>query len=367
MTEKGFRISSDINKEGWEKATFPILCETCLGDNPYVRMQKEDYGVECKICVRPMTIFRWKAGTKGRYKATVVCQQCARVKNVCQTCLFDLEYGLPVAVRDKFMEEMGSQAVSLPKSRVGRDYALAEAQKQADGGDLPYGKVGAHPMLKRLARMTPYYKRNEARICTFYVKGQCNRGNDCPFRHELPEGGELANQKLRARFHGEDDPLAKKILRRAEEDMTLLPPEDKSVTTLYLGGLEVGTKEKDIRDQMYVFGEIRSIKMVPKQSCAFVTFVEREVAEEAASKLYRLLQIKGKKVNVMWGRPQQTQQGQASAAMAGASSSAEPGMAPANAGSVYRPYYPSMDPAASGNAVLEGEIADERGGQVVAS
>merc|ERR1712187_272358 len=124
----------------------------------------------------------------------------------------------------------------------------------------------------------------------------------------------------------------------------------------------------DIRDQFYVFGEIRSIRMVPKQCCAFVTFVSREVAEEAASKLYRLLQIKGKKVNVMWGRPQQTQQSQSSAEMAGvASSSAATGMAPANAGNVYRPYYPSMDPAASGNAVLEGEIADERGGQVVAS
>ena len=70
------------------------------GDNPYVRMQKEDYGVECKICVRPFTIFRWKAGTQGRYKATVVCQSCAKVKNVCQTCLFDLEYGLPVQVGD---------------------------------------------------------------------------------------------------------------------------------------------------------------------------------------------------------------------------------------------------------------------------
>merc|ERR1712039_175987 len=99
---------------------------------------------------------------------------------------------------------------------------------------------------------------------------------------------------------------------------------------------------------MYVFGEIRSIRMVPKQSCAFVTFVSREVAEEAASKLYRLLQVKGKKVNVMWGRPQQTQQTQASAAMAGGSSGSAAeagGMAPANSGSVYRPYYPSMDPA----------------------
>eukprot|EP00913_Durusdinium_trenchii_P027151 g25476.t1 len=247
MTEKGFRIANEVNKEGWEKAQFPILCETCLGDNPYVRMQKEDYGVECKICVRPFTIFRWKAGTQGRYKATVVCQSCAKVKNVCQTCLFDLEYGLPVQVRDKYLEELGANKVSLPHSRVGRDYQLQNAQADKDGEDLPYGKVGAHPMLQRLARMTPYYKRNEARICTFYVKGACNRGADCPFKHELPQGGELANQKLRDRFHGENDPLAAKIMRRAEEDLTLMPPEDKSVTTLYLGGLPAGTKEKETK------------------------------------------------------------------------------------------------------------------------
>lgn len=378
MTEKGYRIVTDVNKEGWEKAAFPILCETCLGDNPYVRMQKEDYGVECKICVRPFTIFRWKAGTKGRYKATIICQSCAKVKNVCQTCLFDLEYGLPVQVRDKYLEEMGQQKMSLPNSRIGRDYQLSQMQQAADQDAMPYNKVEAHPMLKRLARMTPYYKRNEARICTFYVKGQCNRGQDCPFRHELPEGGELANQKIRDRYHGENDPVAKKLLRRAEEDMTLLPPEDKSVATLYLGGLEAGTREKDVRDQFYVYGEVRSIKMVPKQFCAFVTFVKREDAEEAALKLYRVLEIKGKRVNLMWGRPQQTPQAQASAALAtsAATPGVPPGMPPgfpqgmgmpppmAPGTSTYRPYYPSMDPSAQGNATLEGEGSTERGPKV---
>eukprot|EP00405_Crypthecodinium_cohnii_P033788 CAMPEP_0206531994 /NCGR_PEP_ID=MMETSP0325_2-20121206/4095_1 /ASSEMBLY_ACC=CAM_ASM_000347 /TAXON_ID=2866 /ORGANISM="Crypthecodinium cohnii, Strain Seligo" /LENGTH=282 /DNA_ID=CAMNT_0054028341 /DNA_START=86 /DNA_END=934 /DNA_ORIENTATION=+ len=240
MTEKGYRIAADVNKEGWEKASFPVLCETCLGDNPYVRMQKEDYGVECKICVRPFTIFRWKAGTRGRYKATVICQSCAKMKNVCQTCLFDLEYGLPVQVRDKFMEEQGLNKLSLPPSKIGRDFALQEFQKQ-DDSSLPYGKAGAHPMLKRLARMTPYYKRNEARICTFYVKGACNRGQDCPFRHELPEGGELANQKLRDRFHGENDPVANKMMRRAEEMSK--PKEDKTADVFSIAGGATSSSE----------------------------------------------------------------------------------------------------------------------------
>lgn len=363
MTERGFRISAEVNKEGWEKSAFPILCETCLGDNPYVRMQKEDYGVECKICVRPFTIFRWKAGTHGRYKATVVCQSCARVKNVCQTCLFDLEFGLPVEVRDKYLEQMGQDKIALPTSRVGRDYQLQEAMKSQDGSDLPYGKVGVHPMLQRLARMTPYYKRNEARICSFYVKGACNRGQDCPFKHELPQGGELANQRLRDRFHGENDPLAKKIMRRAEDDLTLMPPEDKAVTTLYLGGLDAATTEEDITQQFFVFGEVRSIKMVPRKCCAFVTFTTREAAEEAANKLHRILKIRDKRVGVMWGKPQQTQQSQASAALAAGAAGLPPGVPPgmAGPGGVYRPYYPSMDPGASGNAPLDGEVQDERG------
>lgn len=37
-------------------------------------------------------------------------------------------------------------------------------------------------MLKELARTNPYYKRNRPHICSFFVKGECKRGTDCPYR-----------------------------------------------------------------------------------------------------------------------------------------------------------------------------------------
>ena len=40
----------------------------------------------------------------------------------------------------------------------------------------------SHEMLNRLARTTPYYKRNMPHICSFWVKGECKRGEECPYR-----------------------------------------------------------------------------------------------------------------------------------------------------------------------------------------
>jgi len=88
-------------------------------------------------------------------------------------------------------------------------------------------------MLKALARTDPYYKRNQPHVCSFFLKGECSRGTECPYRHELPSESnkELANQNLQDRYHGLNDPVAKKILGKNAENMGLKPPEDETVVS----------------------------------------------------------------------------------------------------------------------------------------
>jgi len=135
-----------------------------------------------------------------RFKTTVICQTCAKIKNVCQTCLLDLEYGLPTQVRDTALA-LQNEA---PTSDINREYyaqnmegkvcrALQFKESATDslssqleanrsGLDSTKASSAAKDMLKQLARTDPYYKRNRPHICSFFVKGECNRGAQCPFR-----------------------------------------------------------------------------------------------------------------------------------------------------------------------------------------
>lgn len=120
-------------------------------------------------------------------------------------------------------------------------------------------------------------QRNRAKVCTYYIRGKCNRGAECPFRHEMPEGGELAHQNIRDRYYGNNDPVARKMLRRLGERPRLDPPEDTAITTLYVGNVERNWTEDDLRSVFSKHGELTRIKLVPNKSCAFVTYAQRDV------------------------------------------------------------------------------------------
>lgn len=305
------KTTNTYNRQNWEDSEFPILCQTCLGDNPYVRMIKERYGKECKICTRPFTIFRWCPGARMRFKKTEICQTCARLKNVCQTCLLDLEYGLPIQVRDAALKI----ADTIPQSDVNKEFYIQKIESELanDDGTSAAGKVGkslaASEMLTKLARTAPYYKRNQPHICSFWVKGECKRGEECPYRHDKPNEPDdpLCEQNIKDRYYGRNDPVADKILKRAATLPTLDPPEDKTITTLYVGNIAESVTESDLRDNYYQYGEIRSVTMVARQQCAFVQYTKRVSAELAAEKTFNKLVLGGQKLTIKWAHSQAKQ------------------------------------------------------------
>ena len=134
------------------------------------------------------------------------------------------------------------------------------------------------------------------------------------FRHERPSDPDdpLAEQNIKDRYYGVNDPVAEKLMSRASALPTLEPPEDKQITTLYVGGLEDATTtsaegpitEQDLRNHFYQFGEIRQISMAAKQACAFVQFTRRAAAELAAEKSFNKVVIKGRKLTIRWGKSQ---------------------------------------------------------------
>lgn len=218
----------------WDESQFPILCQTCLGENPYMRMMVDRFGQACKICDKPFSTYRWSPGPKMRYKKTEICQTCSRAKNVCQTCLLDLTYNLPVQVRDKLLKVSSD----IPKSEVNRAYHTQILEKQLEGktgeelaeplipalagpSSIP-GKIVAPGALTlhKLARRSPFYKRNLPHICSFWIKGECKRGDECPYRHEKPSDPDdpLSKQNIKDRYHGNRDPVAQRLLAKVADE-----------------------------------------------------------------------------------------------------------------------------------------------------
>jgi pre-mRNA-splicing factor RBM22/SLT11 len=94
-------------------------------------------------------------------------------------CLFDLDYGLPVQVRDT---ALGIEKEDIPESDVGKEFQLNEQIQRGQtesafgGGGAGGAGGGAGPggndMLMRLARTTPYYKV----CCVCWVRECCVLG-----------------------------------------------------------------------------------------------------------------------------------------------------------------------------------------------
>ena len=154
-----------------------------------------------QISGRPYTAFRWQPGSEARYKETIVAAEVAIAKNVCQVCLMDMEYNLPVAVRDKLTgaggSDRGAGGVQMPTSDVNKEWywqnqkqAMEEGtlqgfqEQQSDGSKSIGQSFEKLAALSRNQSANPYYDRNLPKLCSFWVRQSCTRApnHSCPYR-----------------------------------------------------------------------------------------------------------------------------------------------------------------------------------------
>ncbi|PYH80245.1 pre-mRNA splicing factor slt-11 [Aspergillus uvarum CBS 121591] len=316
------QIKQDLNRSGWETTDFPSVCESCLPDNPYVQMLKEDHGAECKLCTRPFTIFRWKADRTARTKRTTICLTCARLKNCCQCCMLDLSFGLPIVVRDAALKMVAPG----PESTINREYYAQGHEKEIEegrGAVEEYEKTDekARELLRRLANSEPYYrKQRRIEAAPEDGEGSATASSEAPVGHSrygngpgpirtsdsrrgtpLPgRGGRGAGGGMRGGRGGRPFPSAAQVPPSADD---INPPADPNITSLFVTGVEDDLPEHELRTFFTQFGSLRSLICSHRAHSAFINFATREGAEAAAKHCQGKAVLQGCPLRVRWGKP----------------------------------------------------------------
>lgn len=296
----------EVSVQGWEDADFPILCHHCLGKDPAIRMQKERFGTECKVCLRPYTTFRWTPGLGLRFRRTLICPTCSNAKNVCQSCILDLKYGLPVQVRDQIL---GIEDET-PEQTTNRDHFFQI--RSPNPAKFDRGKNGSVGKEALLSLKTQFEQNNDLLkyrnlpyVCSFFLKGQCNRGSSCPYSHDPLAEAELNRTKIMNRYFGRKDPVADQILQQFKN----YPPAfyDKSICSICIHSINVAdVNEEYLRSVFDKFGDIKSIVIVKEEQIAFVNFLDRNAADQAVEEyLEDGIEHAGDVMRVTWayGKP----------------------------------------------------------------
>ncbi|KAJ2458261.1 Pre-mRNA-splicing factor slt11, partial [Coemansia sp. RSA 2337] len=135
-------------------------------------------------------------------------------------------------------------------------------------------------------------------------------------------------------------------------------PDDKSITSLFVLGLDQSVTQADLRDHFIAFGELKSVVVVPKGNCAFINYKNRAGAEAAALAALSGFTIKDKSLKVTWGKPKPKgpKSELAQANVISKETTAPTGSQPPTRASIPLPpgarndsaLYPSQDPTAQG-------------------
>ncbi|WBW75120.1 Prp19 complex subunit, RNA-binding Cwf5 [Schizosaccharomyces osmophilus] len=279
----------DVNKIEWEDVEFPSICERCLGDNSYVRMTREPLGQECKICSRPCTIFRWSSSRERKRGKTQICVGCARLKNCCQACMLDLQFGLPIALRDAALKMVDSG----PTNDINREFFAQNQQRLLKNEETPYDSQESNAVARNLVRKT---ERREP-----YQKPARRKLDEQESKQLLKDAkaSDTSKSSEKSLF-----PIKKIVNGRVLLSIDMEPPKDKKIASLFIMGVEDELPDYKIRKHFEQYGPLKSVVCSHRAKCAFVNYKSRLSAEIAAASCPNGdLSIEGFRLKAQWGKP----------------------------------------------------------------
>lgn len=228
--------------------------------------------------------------------------------------MLDLSFGLPIVVRDAALKLVAPG----PQSGINREYYAQEHEREIEegrGGVEEYEKTDekARELLRRLANSEPYYKK-QRRIGppetspasqSGGADGQRRTGTSSA-RTQAPRGrgGSGARGPMRGGRGGvrggRSFPSTAQLPPGPQD---VIPPEDPTITSLFLTGVEDDLPEHELRTFFSNFGPLRSVVCSHRSHCAFINYQTRSAAEAAAESCQGKAVIAGCPLRVQWGRP----------------------------------------------------------------
>lgn len=139
-------------------STSPIICEECLGKEDDIRMIRVPEGAECKLCTLTFDLFHFKKDKRSdTIIKTILCPACANQRNICQCCMLDMIWHIPIEERDQLLSLIKGYNITTKEATnemMKRFLVLKKGNKQIGGATMMIGDDSKLDMLMQEMRDT---------------------------------------------------------------------------------------------------------------------------------------------------------------------------------------------------------------------
>ncbi|KAI5960081.1 SLT11 [Candida pseudojiufengensis] len=229
-----------------------VICTRCLGDSRFIKMTKHENGEECKQCTRPFTVYKFRnQSISSKPLNTIICETCAKARGSCQICLLDMEYGIPIELRDTALKMAGLDPISILKTSKNREVKAIMADKlersfeKKDSNDMK-----AKELLSKLAEKFKEQNTNSTNTTNTDVEKQAT--------------------------------ITSKSFKKLPFNNNLKSSKYPDLLSFFIFGFPSDLPQYVLSKYCSQFGQIKSINLNHSCRCGYITFEDRNSCEKFA-------------------------------------------------------------------------------------